>query len=71
MIAVKRVHRQHASLVVTVPVALCREMAIEAGTHLIFEWYATGGKFSVRILQEGEKLDVGSDESGDGTNPGG
>lgn len=43
--SVKRVHKQHSSLVVTLPAEMCRMVGVARGDYVVFQW--SGGERSV------------------------
>jgi antitoxin component of MazEF toxin-antitoxin module len=50
---IRRVHRQHNSLVVTLPKLLCKEHTIQRGDYLEFTSDAFGMAINVRKVQIG------------------
>lgn len=54
-LSVKKVFKQHSSVVVTLPVLLRRDLGIERGDHLVFEWDPTGNFAKVYKWHRGVK----------------
>lgn len=50
---IKKVFKQHNSLVVTLPVLLRRDLGIERGDHLVFEWDGESSLCEVYKWHEG------------------
>lgn len=68
---IKRVHRQHNSLAMVVPIAVRRLLGIKAGDYVYYSWVrgrktVTFGKVDLRRRQarEGRKHSVGKNTGG-------
>jgi len=60
---IAKVYRQHNSLVIAVPRAVCTVLGLKRGDHMIFTWQQSEGKFKFsKFRPEGAK------EHGDKTN---
>lgn len=42
---IAKVYRQHNSLVIAVPKAVCIALQLKAGQHMVFTWQQSEGKF--------------------------
>lgn len=42
---IAKVYRQHNSLVIAVPKAVCIALDLKAGMHMVFTWQQSEGKF--------------------------
>lgn len=53
---IAKVYRQHNSLVIAVPKAVCIALQLKPGQHMIFTWQQTEGKFKLsKFSPEGAK----------------
>lgn len=53
---IAKVYRQHTSLVVAVPRAVCIALGIKRGDHMLFTWQQTEGQFKfTKFKPEGAK----------------
>lgn len=53
---IAKVYRQHNSLVIAVPRAVCIAMDLKAGQHMVFTWEQSEGKFEFKKFHAvGEK----------------
>lgn len=53
---IAKVYRQHNSLVIAVPRAVCIAMDLKAGQHMVFTWQQKEGKFKFsKFKPEGAK----------------
>jgi len=62
---IAKVYRQHSSLVIAVPKAVCIALDLKAGQHMLFTWDQSAGKFRfAKFKPVGEKdARVGTDSS--------
>jgi len=52
---IAKVYRQHRSLVIAVPKAVCIALGLKAGQHMVFTWHQSEGKFKFgKFRPEGE-----------------
>ena len=60
---IAKVYRQHTSLVIAVPRAVCIALGLKAGQHMVFTWQQKEGKFKFgKFIPEGAQDDrVGTD----------
>ena len=67
---IAKVFRQHNSLVVTVPRAVCIALGIEPGHHVVFTWHQKEGKFEfAKFKPEGakdERIETDTDRADQG-----
>lgn len=53
---IAKVYRQHNSLVIAVPKAVCIALDLKAGQHMVFTWKQSEGKFEfTKFIPEGAK----------------
>jgi len=53
---IAKVYRQHNSLVIAVPRAVCIALDLRAGQHMVFTWSQKEGKFKFgKFIPEGSK----------------
>lgn len=65
---IAKVYRQHNSLVIAVPRAVCIALDLKAGQHMVFTWQQSEGKFKFsKFKPEGAKdvIDSGSSDRKD------
>ncbi len=61
---IAKVHRQHNSLVITVPKPVCIALGLKAGQHMVFTWQQSEGKFKFSKFKP-----EGAHDDGDSRNP--
>ena len=42
---IAKVYKQHRSLCIAIPKAVCIALGLEAGQHMVFTWHRDDGKF--------------------------
>lgn len=58
---IAKVYRQHRSLVIAVPRAVCLALNLKAGQHMVFTWQQSEGKFNFKKFVPEGAID-GSDK---------
>ena len=68
---IAKVYKQHSSLVIAVPQAVCIALGLKRGDYMVFTWQQTEGKFKFsKFRPEGAK-DVGDSRNPDREDKGG
>ena len=68
---IAKVYRQHNSLVIVVPQAVCIALGVKRGDHMVFTWRQQEGKFKFSKFIPKGAIDVQSSGSSDRKDTGG